>query len=174
MGLGCSLTNIMRTRQMKYKAWLCPYHFSEPRDEIHAMVMNVLQLFLPFAALSIFNIGIISAVRRSKHDKSLNKSSTSAKSSSITSATILVTMSFLIFQTPTIAQGFVWEYWEVDVTKTIEQFQRLSINLSILLESANFCFNSYLYVLPCSRLRKEMFDILFCRRMKLMSKSCES
>jgi hypothetical protein len=157
-------------RKVQTHIWLCPYNYDKPFDEIHEISLNVLMVFLPFSSLSVFiNIGIVFAVRRSKRNKALNKSTSSSKESSITSATILVTTSFIGFQTPVIAYDFFWVYWEGEITKYFEQLLRLVINLVILLESANYCFNSYLYVLPCKRLRKEMFGIILCRRAKSLT-----
>jgi hypothetical protein len=114
-------------------------------------------------SLTIFNIGIILSVYKSKRNKALNKSTVSQDDSSIFLATILVTSAFIVFQLPDKICDLFWSNWKGDVTKTVQEWQRLTIHLTALTENMNYCLNSYIYVLACGRLRKEMFAVVYSR-----------
>ncbi|XP_064637022.1 G-protein coupled receptor 183-like [Lineus longissimus] len=168
-GFCYGLVQLLRTRQEKYKFWLCPYYFKEPADEIHAITEGILMSICPILTLCVFNIGIIIAVHRSKQNEALKKSSgaETSKESSITLAAVSVTTAFIIFQLPDTINDFFWANWKGIVTSDVAQWQRLTLNIDVLCESMNYCLNSYLYVLSCKRLRKEMLGIILSCNRKL-------
>jgi hypothetical protein len=164
IGMSFSLLRLATKWQARYRYWLCPYHFDTPMDDIYATVEGVLLTILPLAAVSIFNVGILVGVYRSKRNQALRKSASSSKESSITRATLLATSVFIASQIPDKINDFIWTELQGDVTPNVEQWQWLALNIVILTQSMNFCLNSYLYILPCKRLRMEMFGIILsCR-----------
>jgi hypothetical protein len=147
----------------KYQFWLCPYVFVSPWDEVYVTVKGIISAFVPMVTLTFFNVGILVAIYRSKR-KALQRSATSTNESSITLATVMTTSAFIAFQIPTKVNDFFWTNWHSEVTKDVQQLQRLTLNLAIATENMNYCLNSYIYVLGCKRLRREMFAICFCKR----------
>jgi growth hormone secretagogue receptor len=98
LGLGFAATQLFTTFQEQYKHWLCPYALPEHWVEIQGMAEAVYMAVLPIVSLVAFNIGIMVAVQRSKRDKTLKRSEISSRDSSITVATIALTITFVVFQ----------------------------------------------------------------------------
>jgi hypothetical protein len=159
-GVSFGLLKININYQEKVSFWLCPYEFDEPWDEIYSATEGTITSILPIIIFLISNIGILRALYRSKQNPALNKSTSSSKESSITLATILVTCALIVFQVPDKISDLFWANWRSEVTSEVKQWQRLTLNFTVLAESMNFCLNSYIYILPCKRLRREMFKII--------------
>jgi hypothetical protein len=163
----------MRTYKDTHKHWLCPYPFDKPWDDIFAAIEIVYITLLPIIFLVILNFGILFAVQRSRLNKSLNKTESASSDSSITIATIMVTSAFLFFQIfSDKMNNFFWSNWDGNISTSVRMLlKRLMVNVGILSENMNYCFNAYIYVLSCKRLRKEMFDIIFPNRVRKGVKS---
>ena len=159
VGHGC--IQLKGTYQERFKFWLCPYDFDDSAVLLYALVV---EFFIPFLTLVIFNIGLLVAVHRSNRDISRSKATGSAQEASITRSAVIVISAFIAFQIPMRAVDFYWEGWKGVVTDDIQQLQRLSKNMGIIGENLNYCSNSFLYIFTCRRLRDEMFSMILRKR----------
>ena len=137
--------------------------FEDPLNEIIEVTEGTVITYLPIVCLLVFNSGILLAVYRSSHTKSLSKSTSTSQDSSVTSATILLTTTYLIFQIQASSVTLFWTSWDGAVTPTVQQWQRLSNTCAIVFENMGYCLNSYLYMLACGRIRQELFNMILCR-----------
>jgi hypothetical protein len=159
---------VLRKEQLKYKSWFCPTHFDTPMDERFDTIYGVQFFYIPVILMVIFNFGIALAVNRSM-TKSKYLSSTQTHSGierTITITTMLVTSAFVLFYLPKRIHLTVWGMWRGTLTDDIITLQRFTLNLGITMENVNYSLNSYLYCMTCKRFRKELKEILSCRREK--------
>jgi hypothetical protein len=163
-GICIGLVNLARNFQEKFKYWLCPYHFNEPWDNIFEVNFAVFAAYIPIIFLVFFNTGVLLAVYRSKRNKELNRTSSCSNDSSITLATILVTSAFIGLQMTGKVDSVFWSVFKGEVTKDVQQLQRLFLNISVLFEYTNYCLNSFLYTLACKRLRRELINTMLPTR----------
>jgi hypothetical protein len=161
------MVQLTRTWQEKYSHWLCPYEYDPPMDLMYSYIGGIVETFIPIISISFFNVGILLAVHRSRRNKILQKTATQTNdTSSINLATFLMTSTFIVFRIPAKVNDFFWEYWQGEMTEEVQQWKIILLNIGVLAEGMIYCFNSYIYVLACKRLRKEMFGIICSRKLQ--------
>ena len=146
-----------------------------PRNKVALLVYNVtyaiLGIFIPLAVLSVCNICLVRALRRSQQlQKSCVVSSSTIQSQTDTRHRITPTLvGLIIIFVAFVGPSEVLAFFKQHVVQAKFQLFKLAIIVTNFLQLVNFAVNFVLYCILNVEFRKTLANLLMCRREQIES-----